>query len=147
MTTRPITLAFGLVEGIAVMVHGEQQPTDPEWDSYLEYAKSIYPQDVRGQLVLSYGGAPSSRQRTAAALFGKKAYAGQPVPPSAILTNSLFVRAVVTVYRWTLSTSYKAFAVDDFAGAGEYLGLSPEQLENVKAYLFKLLSEIKASVA
>jgi hypothetical protein len=143
--TPPATLRFGIFEQIAVMVHGTRPPTDADWRTYLEHGVHTY-RNVRGQLVLSYGGAPNAQQRALAAKLGKEMFAGG-VPPSAVLSNSLLVRGVVTIYRWMLSQDYKAFAVDDFAGAGKHLGLTEEETGRVQAYVLGLLQDLRAHSA
>lgn len=132
---RPMSsMAFRIVNGVCVVVHSAESASDAEWDHYVD-TLSRRAADFQGVLVLTYGGAPTGHQRERVL----KAWLRTPYRPSfAVLTNSLFARAVVNALSWVVRERIKAFDESDLDGAFAYLALNRAQREAVIATLASL---------
>jgi hypothetical protein len=105
---------------VAIAVHDEVPPTDEEWELWLLFFNGRT--EVRA-LVESYEGAgPNAKQRRVLA----ERTQGIDVR-AAILTDSLVVRGIVTAIAW-LGLPQRAFPPGHFQQAGEFLGLTKDEL-------------------
>jgi hypothetical protein len=108
------TLAFQRVANCIVLVHVEKDPTDSEWDEYVQFFASNIDTRV---LVFSKGGAPSAAQRDKLKRVVDKH--GKRVV-TAVMTDSQLARGVMTALKWFLK-DMSAFPAKDFEGALKYL--------------------------
>jgi hypothetical protein len=128
------TMAFTLVGDLLLVCHSSAPPTDEEWNRWVERGRAT---DHRGLLALSDGGAPNSAQRarTAEAVSN---LAGEP-PPFALLTDSTFMRSVMTAFTWLLGgkQQMKALAPTALDEALAWLGVEvrPERVREAIARL------------
>jgi hypothetical protein len=107
---------------VYVCVVRDVEPTDREWAYFVELCRQRDGQDIRC-LVESHKTGPNAKQRKALA----DATTGIDYR-AAILTDSIVARGIVTALSW-LGVPQRAFAPDDFASAGNYLTLTPAELE------------------
>lgn len=129
--TTAATVAVAFVCETIIVCHGAQAPTDEDWGHYLDIIAE-HGAESRAQLIVSEGGAPKAKQRAQALKIGKLAFAGRPMVPSAVMTGSPVVRAMVTLFNWIFPHRYRAFASHDFAQAAHFLGLSTPQKQMVE---------------
>jgi hypothetical protein len=124
-------LVAGYCRGLSIAVHGTAAPTMQEWTAYFDgIRKNIA--DCHGLLVFSIGGGPDAVQRRYAADFFNQP--GRRPLPAAILTNSVFVRGVVTAVAWLSPQKLAAFSPSDLKGALHFLR-SPLVAEDVARHL------------
>ncbi len=107
------TLAFTAEEDILVLCHTSAPPSDQEWEAWL--AREVRAEH-KGLLIVTDGGAPNSRQR--ARVAEATSSRGVRRPGVALLTDSAFIRSVMTAFAWILGQEHpmKAFpptAIDE----------------------------------
>ena len=114
-------------ESLVIVVHSDTQPTDEEWDAYLDDISGEI-KGVKGVLVYAEKVGPSAPQRARSNEAFKRAGVDVKI---AIMTGSRAVRGMVTALGWALGSNIKAFTTKDFAGAVKYFELNPE--DEIKA--------------
>jgi hypothetical protein len=119
---------------VAIAVHDAVPPTDEEWDRWMRY----YDGRTEGRaLVESYEGAgPNAKQRKVLA----ERTQGIDLR-AAILTDSLVVRGIVTAIAW-LGIPQRAFPPGHFQQAGEFLGLTHDELARAIEEINRLRIEL-----
>lgn len=136
------TLAHGLVEPrFVVLVHGREDPADPEWDGYVQALRRFREAtgEELGVLVVTEGGRPNTVQRTdmnAAFDLGD----GTRVP-TAVVAESRMARGVVTALGW-FNPGIKAFHPDELEAALEHLGVPPRDRAEVRRTVDALREEL-----
>ena len=131
-------MSHSITHDVDLVVHSESSPSDAEWDAYLQHVNS-YANRVKGTLVLTYGGVPTSPQRER----GAKLRSGlSKRPPIAVMTDSQFSRAVVNVIARVFGEKIKAFPASSLGEACDFLMLSAQQREAVRVTLGSLKREI-----
>ncbi|MBX5483606.1 MAG: hypothetical protein IRZ16_17425 [Myxococcaceae bacterium] len=119
-------MAFEAVGRTLVIVHNANYPTDAEWDAYLQALLAHVTQwKDRRSLVLTAGGAPSSKQRTR-----MSEVVGDSVAPTAVLTTSAPVQATVGALHLR-NAAIRTFPPDDLDGALAHLGLREEEKKRI----------------
>jgi hypothetical protein len=113
------------------VLHGGR-PTDDEWTRWVELGVLRNGRDQR-VLVEARGGGPTPKQRRAI-LAANKADAR-----IAIMTESTFVRGIVTAFSW-FDITLHAFPLTGHQLAVKFLELSPEEIETA----FEVLPRIRA---
>jgi hypothetical protein len=117
------TLAFTAERDLLVLCHTSATPTDQEWETWLAREAR---HEHRGILIATEGGAPNSRQRArvAEATGGR----GRVRPGVALLTDSAFIRSVMTAFAWILGQQHpmKAFPRTAIDEAVVWLGVKAE---------------------
>jgi hypothetical protein len=126
-----------LVGDVRLVLQGEGHPMDDEVDLHIIEAVAMAP-SVRAVLVFTDGpdaAGPNAGQRA------RMARAGLLRVPTAVVTESVLARGVMTAVSW-LGTPIKGFASEDLFRAFEFLKVSapvrariPAQLEALKAEL------------
>jgi hypothetical protein len=120
-------MTFRMVEGIHVSVCLQENPTDGEWEAYIEDLGRSLP-EMTGLLSCSGGGGPTPPQRRAINRFWS---AQTKKVPLAIVTTSKVVKILVTALSWVMGDRIRGFtSIDE---ALEYLELSPDRREPVQA--------------
>lgn len=109
-------MRFAYVQRIWVGVHGAQNPSDEEWSRHCAHIARVRHEN-RGVLVYTQGGGPSSKQRQQM----RTALHDTPAPPTAILTDSTFVRGLITSLNWFLGNQVTAFEPAELERALGYL--------------------------
>ena len=102
--------------GVWVIVQTAKSPSDEEWSAHCAAVLERRAQ-THGALVLSMGGGPSSKQRAEL-----RTAQGRTSVPTALLTDSTVVRAMVMSLNWfSGETMAAAFATSDLGGAFRHL--------------------------
>lgn len=123
-------MVFEAVGRTLVVVHNKDFPTDAEWDAYLQaLVAHLEHGDNRRSLVLTEGGAPSSKQRTR-----MSALVGDHSAPTAVVSTSAPVLATVRALHLS-NPGIRAFDPSDIHGALEHLGLNASEQQKVLAVL------------
>jgi hypothetical protein len=116
-TIRLGTFSLQTVGDCFVFVHTHESPSDAEWDQALELYRAAPRLDDVRSLTLSYGGAPSAKQRARLnALFGEHK------PRMVMLTSSEEARAAGVAISW-FNPRLKVFAIEELSRALEHLEL------------------------
>lgn len=115
-------------------VHHQCPPTDEEWARWIALALEPSAAGVRTLVESGGNSGPNAKQRKALA----EALRGVDIR-SAILTESLVVRGIVTAIAW-LNVALRAFAPDQQHEAADYLGLDASE----RAWAFAELPRLRA---
>lgn len=128
-----MAMAMCKIDRVTTAVHHTRPPTDEQWNRLIALcSKQEGPIRI---LVESHGGAPNAKQRKAL----HDALAGRDLR-SAVLTDSMVARGIVTALAW-IGISLRAFPLQDYSSAAEYLGLSNHELTVAVAQLRILRKE------
>ena len=121
-------MVFEAVGRTLVVVHSKDFPSDEEWDGYLEALRAhISEWKARRSLVLTEGGAPSSRQRTR-----MTETVGDAAAPTAVVTSSPAVVATVGALNLR-NAAIRAFSPEQMEDALTHLGLDASERQRVAA--------------
>ncbi len=105
---------------VHVVLHGRSFPTDDEWEAFVAERGDLLSADgaarLRG-LVISDGGAPTSRQRT---MYRERS--GRVSVAVAQVTQSRLALGIAVAMSW-VNPSLKSFAPRDFPRALRHIGL------------------------
>jgi hypothetical protein len=129
-------LAFGFVSPCFILVQGRNDPTDAEWDRYLEFlqdklqSRRIAPRTV----VYSQGGGLTPKQRKRLNEISAPYAADLKV---AVVTKSAMTRSIVTALSWFVK-GYRAFSPDDLDAALSFLDLGEATAVEVRKQISKL---------
>jgi hypothetical protein len=116
-----MTMAMQRHGRLMLAVMHDRAPSDVEWGSWLELAAARIGKDLRAMIEVHGSIGPDARQRQA-----MMPLLPQLDPRTAVLSNSLVVRGVVTAVSW-LGIPNAAFGADQHAAAARYLELSTEE--------------------
>jgi hypothetical protein len=133
MGTAEETMRWGVIHGILVVVHGEEQPRDAEWEAYMKGFDRRGA--IRGGLAVTDGPGPNGRQRELVARLPRQFLE----MPFAVITTSLVVRGIVTALGWG-GTNILAFSPGRADSAFAYLKVAP-------AHRLDILRQIAADKA
>jgi predicted Zn-dependent protease len=137
-------MLFSLQGDLVVFVNGDETPRHSEWSGYydaLDRAAQTHPQPSLRILVVTAGGSPSPTQRRDAAEAARRIKIR-----SAVMTDSITARAVVTAFGW-LRMDMKAFDSQRFEDACAYLEMSQNEREWAANALVKLQGELDSRQA
>lgn len=119
---------------VQVAVHTSEQPTDDEWDRYLESVVAAA-ETIKGILVYSAKTGPTASQRARSV----KAFEGSGAKlKTAIMTGSRLTQGAVTALSWALGTNIRAFSTLDFDKAAAFLDLTREDQISARVALKQL---------
>jgi len=135
------TLAFAQVEQLIVLCHARVTPAEDDWATWLEHASE---RPYSALLIASLGGAPNPRQRAQVASATRRD--GAPRPRTALLSDSLAQRHLVTAFGWLLGERQpmKAFAPEDVEPALAWLRVA-QPADRVRKLLTRLSMALDAS--
>jgi hypothetical protein len=141
--TVSVTMRFAYVHRIFVGVHTPRNPSDEEWQRHCSHIERMR-HDNQGVVVYTQGGGPTSTQRQRM----RQALRETPAPPTAILTESAFIRGAITSLNWFLGNQVAAFEPAELARALTYLKLDGEPLarEEIVRALVSLASELQVQL-
>ena len=127
------TMAMVRCERLLLLVHAPSAPTEAEWQHWIALCCE-HPGPIR-VLVETHGGGPDAKQRKAlsAALQGRELR-------SAILTDSLVVRGIVTALAW-LGITLRAFPLHEIQAAASFLELTAAEVSLAREILPRLRAE------
>lgn len=106
-------------------VHGEQAPSDQEWDQYCSWIPGLLGHPNGVSLVFTDGGAPSTAQRERL-----RKHLGTASRWTAVVTDKILVRGVVTAIRW-FNPKVCAFAPWELAEALKFIGVNGAQVPSL----------------
>jgi len=131
-------MVFEAVGRTLVVVHNRDFPTDAEWDAYLQALEAhLSHRHERRSLVLTEGGAPSSKQRARMSAVINDAVAA----PTAVVSSSSAVRATVGALHFS-NAAIHAFEPGDLDGAMAHLGLSESERQQILVVLPTLQNRV-----
>lgn len=139
------TLSFAMIGPMAVLYESDENHTDTEWRSWLDFVgeKSRMHGKAFKLFVFSDGGTPSPTQRKES-----KDIMPDYNIPIAVCTEALFVKHAVTAFIWFKITKIKAFHRFDIDKAAEYLGAkdptSKQAISNAVSDMRKACIDFKA---
>jgi hypothetical protein len=129
------TMGFERVAGVLITVHGAQDPTDAEWNAFLEHMHAHSGKNPRG-FAYSIGGGPNSKQRKA--LF---AAMGQRHLPVALVSTSRVALAIGVAVSW-FNSHLKAYAPAQLRSALRHLSLDERETQEVLRVARQLAKEL-----
>jgi len=122
----------------AVFVHGDQPPTDPEWDRVMaEYRTLSNPASV-SVLVYSDGGAPTATQRAQLVRI-----MGRQLPRAAVVTKSVVAKIAAKAVG-LFAKQLRVFDTSQLDAAVAHLQLGEHNRANILRTLSELRSELSA---
>ncbi len=129
MTKQTAHMKTEIVDGVLLVVHGHEPPSDDEWEAYLAQVKLVVATGRPRAMAVTEGGAPSLSQRTQLnrILRGTRAI-------GAVVSDSGFVRGIVTALSW-FNRGVRSFSPEDFEAACAHLELSDAQLHGLRSRL------------
>jgi hypothetical protein len=118
--------AFVRVNDLLVLcTDGNHEPPSADFDAWLV---RMGKHDFTKLLIHSRGGDPNSKQRLRIGEFWRNS--GRPLPKTALLTDSLSARCVLTALNWILNTNdTKCLALRDLQPALAWLGYTGPESE------------------
>jgi hypothetical protein len=129
MSTHAMT--FTVIDRLFLVVYGTENPTDEEWNEYLDLVRR-HGITRTMQLVVTDGGEPSAPQRrTLNQLLG-----GYPVPV-AVVSGSVRVRGTVTALSW-FNRQIRAFPPSALRDAVAYLEIPASRVDLIEREVGKL---------
>jgi hypothetical protein len=129
-------LAVRFDPAYAVFVHGDQSPSDPEWDRAMaEYRTISNPASV-SVLVYSDGGAPTATQRAQLVRI-----MGQKLPRAAVVTKSVVAKIAAKAVG-LFAKQLRVFDTSQLDAAVAHLQLGEHDRANVLRTLTELRTEL-----
>lgn len=119
---------------VSIAVHDAVPPTDEEWERWLEHFRGRA--DGRALVESFEGAGPNAKQRKALA-EGARGVALR----AAIMTDSTVARGIVTALSW-LGIPQRAFLPGNFQQAGDFLGLTKDELAQAVDEVHRLRVEM-----
>jgi hypothetical protein len=124
------TVGYVAVGRTFVLVHGDDPPTDEDWDNANVHAyKMAQRGGLTGVLVHTFSTGPTAQQR--ARLTRLMEEGKIPIVPQAVLTESIIVRGIVTAFAWVIGPHIKTFSSRDVDKALDYLQVPAFQRRHV----------------
>jgi len=125
------TLAFSAMEDLVVVVYGAKDPSNADIEEVVGVFKKLDMSRIPS-LIVSHGGAPNALQREMLLTS-----IGTAEHLSAVMSDSLRVRGVVTALSW-FKENIKAFSKSKLGSALEYLNISPSRNETIAKEIDRL---------
>jgi hypothetical protein len=124
-------------ETYAVFVHGDQPPTDPEWDRVMAEYRTVRDPASVSVLVYSDGGAPTATQRAQLVRI-----MGRSVPRAAVLTRSVVAKIAAKAVG-LFAKQLRVFDTAQLDAALTHLELD----EHDRAGMLRSLSELRSELS
>jgi hypothetical protein len=135
-------MVFEAIGRTLVVVHSRDFPSDAEWDAYLQALLAhISEWKDRRSLVLTEGGAPSSKQRAR-----MSEVVADSAAPTAVLTGSPAVRATVGALNLR-NSAIRAFGPEEIGAALQHLGLGEDERRHIVEALPALQQQVGRSAS
>jgi hypothetical protein len=138
-------MRWSVVADVGVIVHGSATPSTAEWEGWLvEYRKRS--SGLKGVLVYSFGGGPSSKQRTDLLKIVDKL---QYVPKTVMVTSSTVARGIITAMSWFVAPHKRAevFPLPRLEDAFAALGLIESERQLVYECIVRLADRVERPAA
>jgi len=133
--TKMKTMAANVIDRLFIVVYGTANPTDEEWDEYLDLVKR-HGVDRTMQLIYTDGGEPSAPQRRVL----NELLAGRPVPV-AVISPLVRVRGTVTALSW-FNRKIRAFPPSAWRDAIAYLDIPGSRADLIEREVAKLRLQV-----
>lgn len=137
-------MAYDSFNSFVVVVHTKVQPTDEEWDEYIEFNR-INGHDrgvITRYLVVTEGGAPTAAQRKIFHDAITPLLKQNPnVMRTAVVTPSTFVRGVISALS-VVNPIFRAFSPNEMKEAYAYLGVPSVYIGDIE----ELIAMLRASL-
>ncbi len=130
------TMAVKVVDRLFLVAYGTADPTDEEWDAYLDLVKHDGIERTM-QLIYTDGGEPSAPQRQVL----NELLRGRSVPV-AVVSGSIRVRATVTALSW-FNRKIRAFPPSALRDAIAYLEIPISRTDLIEHELRQLRLDLK----
>jgi hypothetical protein len=114
---KPPGIAIDTFKTTLMVAHGREAPTVSEWQQLVAAWRS-HP-ELTSQLVLTLGGGPNVVQRRESLELLNSRPGGSP--DTAVLTDSIVVRGMVTALSWFATGRLAAFSLDGLDAALSFL--------------------------
>lgn len=137
------TMGWHFSDQLSVTVHGTLDPSDEEWQSYLDDLRSLPNVADIVVLVYSEGGGPKALHR--AALERALAEAGKPKVRVALVSANRVMRGIGTAISW-FNPHLRVFAPSKLDAALGYLELEPDGAADARRRLCDLGTSLKIDV-
>lgn len=131
------TMAFTLYQSLLVAVHTKDNPTEEEWDAYVEFGRK-HMGNYTSSLVVSEGGGPNAAQR---GMMNDLLEANHFTGKVSVVTLNRLVRGIVTAISW-FNPNIKAFTTVQLPTAIEYLEVPKAQHDGLMAEIKRLRDKI-----
>jgi hypothetical protein len=133
------TMLFERVGDVIVLVHGAHNPSDSDWNAYIEYGRAALfgSKPPIGLLVTTFGGSPNASQRRAVL-----AAVGSKIVPACVCTDSVVARGVITAFSWITTSGMHALPLNDLDAALRLLKVPDQQHPAIKATIQRLQSQL-----
>ncbi len=129
-------MAIKVIDRLFLVVYGAANPTDEEWNDYLDQV-AHHGIDRTMQLIRTDGGEPTSAQRDKL----NRLLDGRPVPV-AVVTGSARVRLTVTALSW-FNRQIRAFPVTGLRDAIAYLEIPASRTELIQREVTRLQEDLE----
>ncbi len=131
----PVFLFEKTSSGVAVLTF-DREPLDGEWQAYIRFLLANE-ESLKAVVCFAHGmSGPTSKQRK---VHNDRTAALWEHVPFAMVSDSRIMRGVMTAMAWILKGSRsQAFSPRDTLGAYRFLGLSPEDVDEVEALRARL---------
>lgn len=136
-------IAYGRAGHVAVMVAGRENPSDAEWEGYIDFLESMdTPGPSSRTLAVTAGGAPGPAQRVR---LEKRIGARRVGSKVAVVTGSTFARGVLNAWS-VIRPGYRAFAPDKLDDAIRFLDIPLASVVEIKSLVGQLQSDLALAV-
>ena len=132
-------VAIKVIDRLFLVVYGAANPTDEEWDEYLDLVKR-HGIERTMQLIFTDGGEPSAPQRRVL----NELLGGRTVPV-AVVSGSVRVRGTVTALSW-FNRKIRAFPPSALRDALAYLEIPVSRTELIEREMRRLRLELGQGV-
>jgi hypothetical protein len=127
---------------VVLALHGRSFPSDDEWSEYIALVERAHAQlgDDWPRLValaLTDGGGPTGKHRAQLRSF----LAGRSAP-SVVLTTSRLARGIGAAVA-LFNSSIRFFAPRDFVAAARFLGLQPDEVDDLGETIARLAAPMR----
>jgi hypothetical protein len=113
------TLAWRQVSNVLVTFETSINPSDPEWDTFLDAVETAFAKPrVDGLLVYTMGGGPSGSQRKRGAQMIERV---DGTPRIAVVDVSALNRGIIAAFNFIIRTPIKPFRPSALRDALDYL--------------------------
>lgn len=133
------TLLFERMHNLLILVHGPDNPSDVDWNSYASFVRKTQAGSapLKALLVWTEGGAPNAMQRKAVL---EATAAHETV--TCVCTNSVVVRGVITALGWVSKARFHAFDFDGVDRALDTLEVPVAERAEAKRVLSRLRAQL-----
>lgn len=128
-------IAYKVIDRLFIVVYAAADPTDDEWQGYLEEVKH-HGIERTMQLISTEGGGPTATQRR----YLNELLDGRTVPV-AVMSASTRIRGVVTALSW-FNRSIRAFPPSGLSDALAYLEIPQSRMDLIQREMKKLRASL-----